>query len=169
MYRILGAGLLFLGCSAAGFSASALLKRQHRLLCAFTSSLALLRGEIAHGARSLPEIFTEAAESAPAPLSGFFYDLASSVRDAPGEPLPAHVSALLSASYELPPPIREAFALLGASLGSTDTAAQLHAIALCEERIRAAEQAAGSSCREQCRTYATAGVCLGAALAILCL
>ncbi len=168
MFRAIGAILVFLGCSAAGFSAAYSLKRERDLLRAFAGALTLLRSGVAYGAQSIAELFSEAAETAPAPLSGLFRDLSASVAQRPGERLSEHVNVAVCAYSEaVPLPVREAMRSLGAALGGSDTEGQLHAIALCEERIRAAERSAEASLPERGRMRRTLGVCLGAAIAIL--
>lgn len=167
MIRPIGALLVFLGCSAAGFSAASELKHERDLLHAFSASLALLRSEIGYRAHTLPEIFRKASDSAPEPLCGVFCKLAETVSEAPGESLSAHVTASLGFSTPLPQPICEAFKYLGASLGGTDADAQLHTISLCEELIRTAGEELQKEFMQRCRARRTLGVCAGAVLAIL--
>lgn len=167
MLRPFGALLVFLGCSAVGFTAASELKREQDLLRAFTASLALLRFEIGYRARSLPEIFSKASQSAPEPLSGFFCRLAGTVSESPGENLSAHIKASLLSSGTLPKPICEALEYLGGSLGGTDTETQLHTISLCENMISTAERELHQEFCQRGRARRTLGVCAGAVLAIL--
>ena len=170
MIRTIGALCLFLSCSGAGFAAAAVFQSNRTLLHAFSETLALLRSEIGFGARSLPEIFSDAAESAPEPLCGLFCSIATAITAEPGGALSAHVSmAVVNCRGMLPRAIREGLIYLGSVLGGPDADGQIRALELCEERIRIAERSSEERLQTQCRACRTIGLCVGGVAAILVL
>lgn len=80
----LGAAMLFLGSTAAGFALRQELRLRLRLLTAVIDSLNLLRSDIVGRLLPLPEALRHLAASAPEPLSAQYAALADSITDGDG-------------------------------------------------------------------------------------
>lgn len=77
----LGAALLFLGSTAAGFALRQELRLRLRLLTAVIDSLNLLRSDIVGRLLPLPEALRHLAASVPEPLSAQYAALADGITD----------------------------------------------------------------------------------------
>ena len=77
----LGAALLFLGSTAAGFALRRELQQRAQLLAAVIDSLQLLRSDIVGRLLPLPEALRHAAETAPEPLHAQYTALADGITD----------------------------------------------------------------------------------------
>ena len=77
----LGATLLFLGSTAAGFVLRRELHQRAYLLAAVIDSLQLLRSDIVGRLLPLPEALRHTAETAPEPLRAQYAALADSITD----------------------------------------------------------------------------------------
>ena len=77
----LGAALLFLGSTAAGFALRRELQQRAQLLAAVIDSLQLLRSDIVGRLLPLPEALRHTAETAPEPLHAQYTALADGITD----------------------------------------------------------------------------------------
>lgn len=77
----LGAALLFLGSTAAGFALRRELQQHAQLLAAVIDSLQLLRSDIVGRLLPLPEALRHTAETAPEPLHAQYTALADGITD----------------------------------------------------------------------------------------
>lgn len=80
----LGAALVFLGSTAAGFALRQELRLRLRLLTAVIDSLNLLRSDIVGRLLPLPEALRHLAAGAPEPLSTQYAALADGITDGAG-------------------------------------------------------------------------------------
>ena len=129
----LGAALLFLGSTAAGFALRQELRLRLRLLTAVIDSLNLLRSDIV--GRLLP--LRHLAASAPEPLSAQYAALADSITDG-DRPFSESWAAAFQALDMLTPGVRAALLTLGEQLGKYDAQLQRTALDACIETLQAA-------------------------------
>ena len=115
----LGAALLFLGSTAAGFALRQELRLRLRLLTAVIDSLTLLRSDIVGRLLPLPEALRHLAASAPEPLSAQYATLADGITDG-DRPFSESWSAAFQALDMLAPDVRAALLTLGEQLGKYD-------------------------------------------------
>ena len=112
----LGAALLFLGSTAAGFALRRELQQRAQLLAAVIDSLQLLRSDIVGRLLPLPEALRHTAETAPEPLHAQYTALADGITDS-DRPFCEHWAAAIRALDMLTPAARTALLTLGAQLG----------------------------------------------------
>lgn len=134
----LGAALLFLGSTAAGFALRQELRLRLRLLTAVIDSLNLLRSDIVGRLLPLPEALRHhLAASAPEPLSAQYTALADSIMDG-DRPFSESWAAAFQALDMLAPDVRAALLTLGEQLGKYDAQLQRTALDACIETLQAA-------------------------------
>lgn len=131
----LGAALLFLGGTAAGFALRQELRLRLRLLTAMIDSLNLLRSDIVGRLLPLPEALRHLAESAPEPLRMQYAALADGITDG-GQPFSVCWAAAFQAQDMLEPDVRAALLTLGEQLGKYDAALQRQALDACIETLQ---------------------------------
>ena len=112
----LGAALVFLGSTAAGFALRQELRLRLRLLTAVIDSLNLLRSDIVGRLLPLPEALRHLAAGAPEPLSTQYAALADGITDG-GRPFSESWAAAFQALDMLTPDVRAALLTLGVQLG----------------------------------------------------
>ena len=133
----LGAALLFLGSTAAGFALRRELQQRAQLLAAVIDSLQLLRSDIVGRLLPLPEALRHLAASAPQPLSAQYTALADSIMDG-DRPFSESWAAAFQALDMLTPGVRAALLTLGEQLGKYDAQLQRTALDACTETLQAA-------------------------------
>lgn len=164
----LGAALLFLGSTAAGFALRQELRLRLRLLTAMIDSLNLLRSDIVGRLLPLPEALHHLAASAPEPLSALYASLADSITD--GNRL---FSESWAAAFTTPdifsPDVRAALLTLGEQLGKYDAQLQRCALDTCIETLQAAAAQMQADTVQRGKLFCGLGATLGllAAVALL--
>ena len=103
----LGAALLFLGSTAAGFALRRELQQRAQLLAAVIDSLQLLRSDIVGRLLPLPEALRHTAETAPEPLHAQYTNLADGITDS-DRPFCEQWAAVIRALDMLTPAARAA-------------------------------------------------------------
>ena len=153
----LGAAMLFLGSTAAGFALRQELRLRLRLLTAVIDSLNLLRSDIVGRLLPLPEALRHLAASAPEPLSAQYAALADSITDG-DRPFSGSWAAAFQALDMLATDVRTALLTLGEQLGKYDAQLQRCALDHCRllphgcrrTRHSAANYFAASARRSDC-------------------
>ena len=133
----LGAALVFLGSTAAGFALRQELRLRLRLLTAVIDSLNLLRSDIVGRLLPLPEALHHLAAGAPEPLSTQYAALADGITDG-GRPFSESWAAVFQALDMLTPDVRAALLTLGEQLGKYDAQIQRRALDTYIETLQAA-------------------------------
>ena len=149
----LGAALVFLGSTAAGFALRQELRLRLRLLTAVIDSLNLLRSDIVGRLLPLPEALRHLAAGAPEPLSTQYAALADGITDG-GRPFSESWAAAFQALDMLTPDVRAALLTLGEQLGKYDAQIQRRALDTCIETLqRSEERRVGKECRSRWSPY----------------
>ncbi|MFR6334912.1 MAG: stage III sporulation protein AB [Oscillospiraceae bacterium] len=161
----LGAALLFLGSTAAGFALRCELYQRAHLLAAVIDSLQLLRSDIVGRLLPLPEALRHTAETAPEPLSAHTPPSQTVSRTATGrfelgggDPGTGHAH-----------PMRAALLTLGAQLGKYDAQLQRQALDTCIASLQSISAALQDDARRRGKLVCGLGATLGllAAVALL--
>lgn len=139
----LGAALVFLGSTAAGFALRQELRLRLRLLTAVIDSLNLLRSDIIGRLLPLPESLHHLAAGAPEPLSTQYAALADGITDG-GRPFSESWAAAFQALDMLTPDVRAALLTLGEQLGKYDAQIQRRR---CRRTRHSAENSFAASAR----------------------
>ena len=132
----LGAALVFLGSTAAGFALRQELRLRLRLLTAVIDSLNLLRSDIVGRLLPLPEALRHLAAGAPEPLSTQYAALADGITDG-GRPFSESWAAAFQALDMLTPDVRAALLTLGEQLGKYDAQIQRRALQAAAAQMQA--------------------------------
>ena len=162
----LGAALLFLGSTAAGFALRRELQQRAQLLAAVIDSLQLLRSDIVGRLLPLPEALRHTAETAPEPLHAQYTALADGITDSDW-PFCEQWAAAIRALDMLTPDACAALLTLGAQLGKYD--AQLQRLDTCIASLQSISAALQDDARRRGKLVCGLGATLGllAAVALL--
>lgn len=163
----LGAALLFLGSTAAGFALRRELQQRAQLLAAVIDSLQLLRSDIVGRLLPLPEALRHTAETAPEPLHAQYTALADGITDS--ERPFCEQWAAIRALDMLTPAARAALLTLGAQLGKYDAQLQRQALDACIASLQSISAALQDDVRRRGKLLCGLGATLGllAAVALL--
>ena len=150
----LGAALLFLGSTAAGFALRQELRLRLRLLTAVIDSLNLLRSDIVGRLLPLPEA-----------LSTQYAVLADSITDG-DRPFSESWSAAFQALDMLAPDVCAALLTLGEQLGKYDAQLQRCALDACIETLQAAAARMQTDTAQRGKLFCGLGATLGLLAAV---
>ena len=162
----LGAALLFLGSTAAGFALRCELYQRAHLLAAVIDSLQLLRSDIV--GLPLPEALRHTAETAPDALHAQYTALADGITDS-DRPFYEQWTAAIRTFDTLTPDARAALLTLGAQLGKYDAQLQRQALDTCIASLQSISAALQDDARRRGKLVCGLGATLGllAAVALL--
>lgn len=161
----LGAALLFLGSTAAGFALRQELRLRLRLLTAVIDSLNLLRSDIVGRLLPLPEALRHLAAGAPEPLSAQYAALADGITDG-DRPFSESWSAAFQALDMLAPDVCAALLTLGEQLGKYDAQLQRCALDACIETLQAAAARMQTDTAQRGKLFCGLGATLGLLAAV---
>ena len=150
----LGAALVFLGSTAAGFALRQELRLRLRLLTAVIDSLNLLRSDIVGRLAGAPE-----------PLSTQYAALADGITDG-GRPFSESWAAAFQALDMLTPDVRAALLTLGEQLGKYDAQIQRRALDTCIETLQAAAAQMQADTTQRGKLFCGLGATLGLLAAV---
>ena len=150
----LGAALVFLGSTAAGFALRQELRLRLRLLTAVIDSL-----------QPLPEALRHLAAGAPEPLSTQYAALADGITDG-GRPFSESWAAAFQALDMLTPDVRAALLTLGEQLGKYDAQIQRRALDTCIETLQAAAAQMQADTTQRGKLFCGLGATLGLLAAV---
>lgn len=164
----LGAALLFLGSTAAGFALRRELQQRAQLLAAVIDSLQLLRSDIVGRLLPLPEALRHTAETMPEPLHAQYTALADGITGS-DRPFCTQWTSAIRALDMLTPDARAALLTLGAQLGKYDAQLQRQALDTCIASLRSISAALQDDARRRGKLVCGLGATLGllAAVALL--
>ena len=162
----LGAALVFLGSTAAGFALRQELRLRLRLLTAVIDSLNLLRSDIVGRLLPLPEALHHLAAGAPEPLSTQYAALADGITDG-GRPFSESWAAAFQALDMLTPDVRAALLTLGEQLGKYDAQIQRRALDTCIETLQAAAAQMQADTVRRGKLFCGLGATLGLLAAVV--
>lgn len=168
MTKWLGAALIFLSCGYAGYLTSSTLARRTAALRSFADGLTLLQSEIGGRQTPLLPAFRLCAQQTPGEAGRFFDQLGRLLEREPNRPAAELLRQLLEqGDWGLTEEDAGILAALGPALGRYDGQTQAQAL---ERQRRSLEQnmaRARAEQESQGRLWRTAGLCCGAALALL--
>ena len=163
----LGAALLFLGSTAAGFALRRELQQRAQLLAAVIDSLQLLRSDIVGRQQPQPEAQRHTAETTPEPQQAQYTAQAAGKTDSE-RPFSEQWAAAIRALDMLTPAARAALLTLGAQLGKYDAQLQRQALDACIASLQSISAALQDDVRRRgkllCGLGATRGLLAAVAL-----
>ncbi len=166
-FKWIGALLIVAGCGAVGFSLAAAHKKEEQALRQLISILDYMGCELQYRLTPLPELCRQAGNQCNSVLGKVMLTLSLELESRISPDVRSCVVTSLMQHHDLPRKARDAFLLMGSTLGRFDADGQIKGL-----------EAARSFCRTELngllenrdlrlRGYQTLGLCAGAALAIL--
>ena len=165
--RIVGAVLIIIGCGGVGLLIASAHRNQTNILRQFIFVLDYLQCELQYHQSPLPDLCRLAAQNTGGVLKIVFLSLSDELDKQISPDVPRCMAAALEKTEKLQVKTKDAFILLGQSLGCFDIDGQLKGLEMtkCEVSRMLMEHTSNQDNRIRC--YQTLSICAGAAIAIL--
>ena len=167
MFKWIGAVLVVAGCGAAGFAIAGAYRQEEKELRQLTAALDFMSCELQYRLTPLPDLCRLASREISGlsgkVLAGIALELESKLKPQVDDCV---LEAMCQAG-DLPRRLREAFLLMGSSLGRFDVEGQIKGLDAVRAYCRRELEIMASGRENRLRSYQTLGICAGAALAIL--
>ena len=167
--RWIGAVLIFACCGYIGFSMAMSHRKQERTLRQLQAAIDYMECELQYRLTPLPQLLEQAAKQAGGTVKAVLTALSTELEDQISPEVACCMESVLCKQRDVPEHSREAFRVLGQSLGRFDLQGQLKELdsvrQFCSEHLSALL----SNRDVRLRSYQTLGLCAGAAIAILLL
>ena len=167
--KYIGAVLVFVACSAVGFSMAANYKKEERYLFELIRTLENMGCELEYRLTPLPQMCRNAAVDAYGSIGKVLLALADELDSQVSPDAACCMQIALSAVSDLPSRIESKLLGLGYSLGRYDLNGQLKEIDSVMRSCTADLEEMRSNRDKRVRSYQTLGLCAGAGLAIMLL
>lgn len=166
-YKWIGAILIIVGCGGFGFSLAAAQLREEKTLRSLINALDYMACELQYRLTPLPDLCRQTGGDIRGIVGEVFRNLADELEAQVSPDVESCMFAALSHASDLPVKTREAFVLLGQTLGRFDLAGQLKGLEAVRTTCRNRLEALTTNKEPRIRSYQTLGLCAGTALAIL--
>lgn len=165
--KLIGAILIICGCGGMGFAMAASFRREESTLRQLLAALDYMECELQYHLTPLPELCRQAASGRRGAASRILNALATELENQIEPDVHSCMNAALALCPETPRRTREAFELMGMSLGRFDMDGQLKGLEAVRAHCRRELVTLEENRDTRLRSYQTLGLCAGAALAIL--
>ena len=163
----MGALLIMSGCASVGFAMAGTYRREERMLRQLTAALDYMACELQYRMTPLPELCSQAAGEYSGSVGQVLGRLSWELSRRSSPDVEGCMKTALAEVGSIPGKTREAFRILGASLGRFDLDGQLKGLENVRSCCRRELDRLSCDREERLRSYQTLGICTGAALAIL--
>ncbi|MBO5129709.1 MAG: stage III sporulation protein AB [Oscillospiraceae bacterium] len=163
----IGAILVILGCGGMGFSIAAASRREESSLRQLIGALDYMECELQYRLTPLPELCRQAAGELQGIVQKVLSALSRELESQISPDVESCLRAAMAACPEVPKRIRQAFEIMGASLGRFDMEGQVKGLESVRAYCRRELETMTRNRDSRLRSYQTLGLCAGAALAIL--
>lgn len=167
--RLLGAGLVLLGCGGFGFSMAGAYRARERGLRQLIRALEYMECELQYLQPPLPQLCTATARILSGELKRVFQEMQAQMDQGNWVDAQACMEAVLSHHPALSPVLGQELLQLGQTLGQFDLTGQLSALRSLHQQCTQEQQRLAQEREGRLRSYETLGLCTGAALAVLLL
>ena len=167
MLHWIGALLIIVSCAAIGFSMAAAHRKEETALRDLLQALEYMASDLQFRLTPLPELCRKAAASPKNAVGKVLKTLSAELEHQICPDVSSCMHAALFRCSDIPASLRNAFELLGNSLGQFDLDGQLRGIASVTAQCRMELERLSCNRDTRLRSYQTLGLCAGAALAIL--
>ena len=167
MLKWIGAILILASCGGFGFSLSAAHAREENALRQLIDALEYMHSELQYRMTPLPELCALVGNQNRSTVGQVMLMLARELECKISPDAEKCMLAALESEGEMPRRAREAFRMLGTTLGRFDAQGQLRGLEAVEEFCRRELGALCENRDTRLRSYQTLGLCAGAALVIL--
>lgn len=167
IYRLIGAALIVLSCSAMGFCMAASHKREVRLLQGFLTSVQYMKSELQYRCIPLPELCSKTALVSDDIVAQFFSLLSKNlITQVYSNPVDCAQSAIKQLK-NAPATLTSVMQTFSGHLGMFNLEGQVRALERTANETQDALKKLSQDQEVRMRSYQTLGICAGAALAIL--
>ena len=166
-FKWIGAILIISGCGGVGFAMAGAYRREERTLRQLIGALDYMACELQYRLTPLPDLCAQAAAESSGHVSKVLRALSEELEHQVLPDVNGCMQAALASAGELPARTREAFQIMGSSLGRFDVDGQLKGLEAVRSYCRRELEALSTGRDARLRSYQTLGICAGAALAIL--
>lgn len=167
MVKIIGAVLVVSGCGGCGFAMAAAQMREEQDLRQLLRAVEYMECELQFRQSPLPELCAHVGQAVTGTVGSVFSALSGELEKQVAPQAQDCVDAALTSFPKLPERVREAFRLLGSTLGRFDLAGQQQGLSAVAQVCREGISELSENRATRLRGYQTLGLCAGAALAIL--
>ena len=167
MYKWIGAALIIAGCGCVGFAIAAAYLREERELRKLITALDYMACELQYRLTPLPDLCRQAGRECTGIVGRILTELALELECGLKPEVGDCVIEALCKVGEIPRRVRDAFLLLGSSLGRFDVEGQMKGLEMARTSCRRELEMMENGRDNRLRSYQTLGICAGAALAIL--
>lgn len=162
----IGVCLIICACGGMGFSIAAASKREENALRQLIGALDYMECELQFHMTPLPELCRQAGVEAKGIIQTVFEALSKELESKISPDVESCVRGALC-GLDIPKKVRQAFEILGSSLGRFDVEGQIRGLEAVRAYCRRELEALSQNRDSRLRSYQTLGLCAGAALAIL--
>lgn len=163
----IGAVLVIAGCGMVGFSMAAAHRKEENALRQLIGALDYMECELQYRLTPLPELCRQAGAESQGCVGHVLTNLSQELECQISPDVESCMNAALLPCGELPKRSRQAFQIMGASLGRFDMEGQIKGLEAVRSFCRRELEGLSTNREERLRSYQTLGICAGAALAIL--
>lgn len=165
--KLIGAILVICGCGGLGFSIAAASKREEAALRQLIGALDFMECELQYHLTPLPELCRQAGRESKGAIHQVLTALAHELECQISPDVQSCMHAALARCLEVPKRVRQAFEIMGTSLGRFDMEGQVKGLETVRGFCRRELEGLSQNRDGRLRSYQTLGLCAGAALAIL--
>ena len=165
--KLFGALLVICGCGGMGFSIAAASKREEAALRQLIGALDFMECELQYHLTPLPELCRQAGRETKGTIQQILTVLAHELECQISPDVESCMRAALAICPEIPKRVRQAFEIMGSSLGRFDMEGQIKGLEAVRGFCRRELEGLSQNRDSRLRSYQTLGLCAGAALAIL--
>ena len=165
--KILGAVMIVAACGGMGFSLAAAHKQRERMLQQLITAVQFMACELQYRQTALPQLMALTAQQSGGQIARIFAAMATELDRQVAPDAACCMAAALASVPGLPAVVKEKLQLLGSSLGRFDLTGQLSGLETVAQLCRRELDGLLVNRDARLRSYATLGLCAGAALVIL--
>lgn len=163
----IGALFVFCGCGGLGFSIAAASRQEESALRQLIGALDYMECELQYHLTPLPELCRQAGRETQGTIRRILTALAQELDSQISPDVESCMRGALLSCQETPKRVRQAFEIMGSSLGRFDVDGQVRGLETVRGFCRRELDRMSQNRDSRLRSYQTLGLCAGAALAIL--
>lgn len=165
--KLVGAILILLACGGMGFSLAAAHRQKERMLQQIIAAVQDMICELQYRQTALPQLMEQCAAQTAGAVGAVFSAMAAELERQMAPDAACCMAAALLTAPNLPGMVKEKLCLLGNSLGRFDLTGQLSGLEAVAQLCKRELDGLLLNRDTRLRSYATLGLCAGAALVIL--
>lgn len=163
----IGAALIIASCALAGYSMASAYRREEKTLHQLIGALDYMACELQYRLTPLPDLCRMAGSEKSGIVGQVLTELALQLEGRLHPDVESCMHHALTTVSGIPDKTKEAFVILGSSLGRFDVDGQLKGLESARSFCRREAEKLALGKENRLRSYQTLGICAGAALAIL--